>query len=161
MRLIVGRVPGTPVSAEAVALVHSGGGGGEVAHVVVDDDAHAVDPDNPALAHKTVDRTLYDRARARHRKSHRTGCARRRQAAAQASPASVLRAQGPRRAFPGVGTPGGPFDVLLVNTRGEVTESSIANVLVDRTGAGDWVTPPLSSGRTTRRVQARTPRVTA
>ena len=35
-------------------------------------------------------------------------------------------------------------DVLLVNERGEVTESTIANVAVD-TGTG-WVTPPLDSG---------------
>jgi para-aminobenzoate synthetase/4-amino-4-deoxychorismate lyase len=35
-------------------------------------------------------------------------------------------------------------DVLLWNTRGEVTESSIANVVVDTPGG--WVTPPLSSG---------------
>ena len=35
-------------------------------------------------------------------------------------------------------------DVLLWNTRGEVTESSIANVIVER--GGDRVTPPVSSG---------------
>jgi len=50
------------------------------------------------------------------------------------------------RARHGVGQPGGPADVVLVNARGEVTESSIANVLVDLSGTGDWVTPPASCG---------------
>ncbi|MEW6746875.1 MAG: aminodeoxychorismate synthase component I [Planctomycetota bacterium] len=35
-------------------------------------------------------------------------------------------------------------DVLLVNERGEVTESTIANVALERDGV--WVTPPLSCG---------------
>ena len=35
-------------------------------------------------------------------------------------------------------------DVLLVNDRGEITESTIANVAIRR--AGSWVTPPLESG---------------
>jgi para-aminobenzoate synthetase/4-amino-4-deoxychorismate lyase len=35
-------------------------------------------------------------------------------------------------------------DVLLWNTRGELTESTIANILVELDG--EWVTPPVSSG---------------
>jgi para-aminobenzoate synthetase/4-amino-4-deoxychorismate lyase len=35
-------------------------------------------------------------------------------------------------------------DVILVNGRGEVTESTIANLAVELDGA--WVTPPISSG---------------
>jgi para-aminobenzoate synthetase/4-amino-4-deoxychorismate lyase len=35
-------------------------------------------------------------------------------------------------------------DVLLVNGRGEITESTVANVAIRR--AGSWVTPPLESG---------------
>jgi para-aminobenzoate synthetase/4-amino-4-deoxychorismate lyase len=35
-------------------------------------------------------------------------------------------------------------DVLLVNTRGEVTESTVANVAVKLDG--EWVTPPRESG---------------
>jgi len=35
-------------------------------------------------------------------------------------------------------------DVVLVNDRGEVTESTIANVAVKL--AGEWFTPPLGSG---------------
>mmetsp|Transcript_24404 Transcript_24404/g.73045 ORF Transcript_24404/g.73045 Transcript_24404/m.73045 type:complete len:1576 (-) Transcript_24404:1778-6505(-) len=37
-------------------------------------------------------------------------------------------------------------DVLLVNTRGEVTESTIYNVMVRLRGQALWVTPPVSSG---------------
>ena len=51
-----------------------------------------------------------------------------------------------RDAAADVGSADGPTDVLLTNTRGEVTESSIANVLIDLTGQGDWVTPPVESG---------------
>ena len=50
---------------------------------------------------------------------------------------------------PGVASPGGPSDVLLTNVRGEVTEASIANVLVNLGGPNarpDWVTPPLACG---------------
>jgi para-aminobenzoate synthetase/4-amino-4-deoxychorismate lyase len=34
--------------------------------------------------------------------------------------------------------------VILINDRGEVTESTIANLAVELDGA--WVTPPISSG---------------
>ena len=54
------------------------------------------------------------------------------------------------RARHGVGQLGGPADVMLVNTRGEVTESSIANVLIDLSGTGDWVTPPVFCGMRNR-----------
>ena len=35
-------------------------------------------------------------------------------------------------------------DVILWNERGEVTESTIANIVIKR--AGSWVTPPVSCG---------------
>ncbi len=68
-------------------------------------DDELVDPDDPLLFHKTLDRTRYDRCSARH-------------------PAAD--------------------DVVLVNQRGEVTETTRANLGL-RIG-GRWWTPPIGSG---------------
>lgn len=44
-----------------------------------------------------------------------------------------------------------PFDVIMYNEEGEVMEATIANVAIEvenpESGALEWITPPLSSGK--------------
>ncbi|BGP44483.1 hypothetical protein JCM10450v2_000297 [Rhodotorula kratochvilovae] len=74
----------------------------------------------PFLRHKTTLREVYDSARARHGAT----------LSASASPTAP------------------PFDVLLFNPAGQVTESSISNVAFRLQGGRDtsWVTPAASCG---------------
>jgi len=80
-------------------------------------DRERVDTSRLDLRFKTTARQLYDDAR------RRVGCA-------------------------PMGAPsvGGPFDALLVNERGELTESGIANVAIELAPGCPWKTPPLSCG---------------
>lgn len=77
-------------------------------------DSEPVDPTNEFLYHKTTDRRLYNAARTR--QSTRLGL----------TDADIVP------------------DVLLWNTRGELTESSIGNIVVEVDGR--LITPPLQSG---------------
>ncbi|KAK9707833.1 hypothetical protein K7432_009950 [Basidiobolus ranarum] len=49
-----------------------------------------------------------------------------------------------------IGTPDGPFDVILYNERGEVTETSIGNIAIEMANSDGseniWKTPCISSG---------------
>lgn len=80
-------------------------------------DSVRLDTSRLSLCHKTTSRRIYDDARAR------VGCA----------PLGVVDATA-------------PFDALLANERGELTESGIANVALEVARGEPWITPPLSCG---------------
>lgn len=90
-----------------------------------------VDTSCANLRFKTTARKLYDDARAR------VGCGA--VGAAARAPTASASSAAPS-------APPGPFDVLLVNARDEVTEAGIANVALEHAPGQPWLTPPLSCG---------------
>lgn len=93
-----------------------------------------VDTSSSHLRFKTTARQLYDEARAR------VGCAH------VSVPPPSTTAVAPAAAAVSPAAPPGPFDVLLVNAHGELTEAGIANVALDTAYGRPWSTPPLSCG---------------
>jgi para-aminobenzoate synthetase len=109
--------PAPPLAMEALLDTHDAE---EARRVVLDVcPVHSCDP---SLVHKTSARHVYDAARAR---------------AGIDKPIAVADGRAPAAAK--------PFDVLLYNEAGELTECCIANVALED-GRGGWATPPLECG---------------
>ena len=113
-------LPGV-VAPPPVALPQHAFGGAEATRLVVLDPCTTSSVD-PALMRKTTARQIYDAAR------RAVGCA-------------------PPGASPPAASADAPFDVLLHNEAGEVTECAIANVaLQDADNPNRWATPPVDCG---------------